>query len=275
MKMCYTDIMEDFTQEYKNFIFSYREYQRMDHNKLKKHMHPFYEILYMVDGAADYVVEDNSYHLEKGDLVLISPANYHFVHSITKAPYKRFVINFLDDFLPEPSLIESVFGKGDFFRLPEGAPIERLLFILKDILPQVPQERSEMLCRNFLTSILISLLNLKGNHPQRVQTVSKSCQELIDYININLTSLQSLDDLANHFFFSKTYLNHMFKREMNISVMQFIRNKKILLAEKLIRSGKKPSEVYLECGFNNYVSFYRAYCHYLGISPADSKIDSK
>jgi len=276
--MCYTVVMENLTQEFKNFIFSYLEYREMDHNKLKLHMHPFYEILYLIDGAVDYVIEDNRYHLEKGDILLINPAYHHFVQRITKAPYARFVINFIDDFLPDPTLVQEIFSKGDkvgaFFHLPPEMATEKLLFLLKDMLGQVKEDRLEMLCRNFLNGILLSLTNLEGTQPKKSDTISQKCRELVDYININLTSLQNLDDLANHFFFSKTYINHIFKKEMGVSVMQFICNKKILLAEKLIRNGRKPSEVYLDCGFSNYVTFYRAYYRYLGINPAETKKDS-
>ena len=268
--------MKTLVQEFKNFIFSYLVYHEMDHNKLKMHMHPFYEILYIVDGAVDYIVEENCYHLEKGDILLIRPAYHHSVQKITKAPYARFVVNFMDSFLTDKHLSENIFNKiggsgGLFFHLPPDSFTEKLLILLKDMLPKTDKNDIEKLCQNFLSSILMSLSSLEGVQQQKATFVSKNCQELVDYININLTSLQTLDDLASHFFFSKTYINYLFKKEMGVSVMHFICNKKILLAEKLIRNGKKPSEIYIDCGFTNYVTFYRAYYRYLGISPAETK----
>ena len=47
----------------------------------------------------------------------------------------------------------------------------------------------------------------------------------------------------------------------------YVRNKKLLLAHRKMRHGKKPTEIYLECGFSSYPSFYRAYIAYFGKKP--------
>ena len=64
---------------------------------------------------------------------------------------------------------------------------------------------------------------------------------------------------------------HLFKSELRVGVMQYVRDKKILLAHQKIRKGEKPTDVYLMCGFSNYPSFYRAYTAYFGTSPKEAK----
>ena len=261
--------MSNFFYSVESFNFSYEVHEKMDTNHFKKHMHAYYEMLFLDGGNIDYVIEDKSYNLKKGDLILINSSYFHFVHSIMQAPYKRYMIQFTDDFLEEQTLIQKIFETSAVFHLSEDSPAVRTLRLLADLWNDVPEQYRKKLCQNMLNTLLFSILSLKGDSPPpMIQSVSKICSELINYINKNLTSLKSLDDLTGCFFFSKTYLSHLFKKEMNISVMQFIRNKKILLAQKLIRAGRKPTEVYEECGFSNYVSFYRAYYHFLGIPPS-------
>ena len=272
--LCYNTVMDDFNYSVDDFIFSYETHKKMDPTHFKKHMHAYYEMLYLDAGEITYVIEDKSYNLKEGNLILIDSAYYHFVHSMQQTPYKRYMIQFTDDFV-DNTRIEEVYKNGAVYQFAENAPVPRLIGLLAELWPIIPPQSRKSLCQNMLNVLLSALISQKAEDvsPPGIKAVSKTCQELNSYINSHLTSLNNLDDLANHFYFSKTYLNHLFKKEMNISVMQFIRNKKILLAQKLIRAGRKPTEVYEECGFTNYVSFYRAYCRFLGESPSARKHD--
>ena len=62
---------------------------------------------------------------------------------------------------------------------------------------------------------------------------------------------------------------------MNIGIMEYVRNKKVLLANRKIKHGKKPTEIYIECGFSNYPSFYRAYSEYFGYPPKTKKVTAQ
>ena len=39
----------------------------------------------------------------------------------------------------------------------------------------------------------------------------------------------------------------------------------------IIESGEKPTEIFAECGFSNYPSFFRAYRAFYGFSPKTRK----
>ena len=104
------------------------------------------------------------------------------------------------------------------------------------------------------------------------QIKNESVNKVIKFINENLTKIQCAEDITNALFFSESYLRAIFKREMGISVMQYVRNKKLLLADRMLRSGKKPTEIYAECGFLNYSSFYRAYLSHFRTSPKTRKM---
>ena len=67
-------------------------------------------------------------------------------------------------------------------------------------------------------------------------------------------------------------LANQFIDEQVAAVRQQVGDKKVLLAHRKIRHGRKPTEIYLECGFSNYPSFYRAYVSYFGHSPREQKV---
>ena len=121
-----------------------------------------------------------------------------------------------------------------------------------------------------IDAMLISLEDAKPD-VDGIIAGEKNFQKILSYINRNLTLIKSVEDIANALFFSKSYIMHLFKSELREGVMQYVRNKKILLAHQKIRKGEKPTEIYTECGFSNYPSFYRAYCAYFGTSPKCAK----
>ena len=263
--------MKEIKADFKNFNFSYLEYREMDIDRLKRHIQPTYEILLVTDGEIDYVIENKSYALKKGDLLLIPPAKYHFVRDITKAPYRRYCFHFSPDFVGDDELVKEVFDRGETFTLPQNSKTEKLVSLLKDLLTEVTQQARFALCKDMLHTVLLSLLVLDKKPKEQAPVVAGNCWKIVDYINVNLTSINNADDIATALFFSKSYLNHLFKKELNISVMQYIRNKKILLAHKMITEGEKPTDVFVKCGFSNYVTFYRAYNQYFGCSPSATK----
>lgn len=46
-------------------------------DEIPLHYHEFYEILFLIDGNLDYIIGDEIYHLQKGDLLFIPPGVFH------------------------------------------------------------------------------------------------------------------------------------------------------------------------------------------------------
>ena len=90
---------------------------------------------------------------------------------------------------------------------------------------------------------------------------------IIEYINANLTTIKNLDDLGQEFFFSKSYINRIFKESTGSSVWDYIVLKRLLLSRTLLQEGKQANIVASECGFSDYSSFYRQFKQRFGISP--------
>lgn len=73
-------------------------YFKISHNKEKHsvpvpfHSHDFYEIYFFVDGNVKYYIEDESYDLTKGDILIIPPGKLHRAVVRTDQPYDRYVL---------------------------------------------------------------------------------------------------------------------------------------------------------------------------------------
>ncbi len=260
----------DFSANFEELLFSHKEYAKMDKTRLKKHIHPFYELLLIERGELEYAVENRYYMLKEGDMLLIRPAQYHFVRRILKAPYRRFCFNFTPEHLTKGEALDALLERGEYFSLRDAAPVLSLLSSLQPLLEHAPAEHTREICRAMLNTVLLSL-DAAANMVAVTETAKDNFQRIVEHIHLNLTKIQRIEDVCESTFFSPSYVSHLFKKELNLGVMQYIRNKRVLLAHQRIVSGEKPTDVYAECGFPNYVTFYRAYLRYFGFSPSSSK----
>lgn len=267
--------MNEFRIENNNIIYTICEYDKMDYQRLKKHMHPFYEILYLTDGEIVYMIEDTEYLVKKGDLLIIDSAKFHYVKDIVRPPYKRICFEFISDFLDNDNLLEDIFSKAPHFILPENSSIPDLLKLIAKSKDNLPHPYHSALCKSTLNLILLSLYDMNNATNTAKRSLSKACNEILTYVNDNLTSITSIDQIASNFFYSKSYISHVFKQEMQVGIMQYVRNKKIILANKLIKLGQRPTEVAKECGYENYISFYRSYVTFFGCPPSEIKTQTK
>ena len=112
-----------------------------------------------------------------------------------------------------------------------------------------------------------SVRSLEANEEKIDEVKNPAVKRMLEYINENLTSIHKVEDVASALFFSDSDTRTLFKQEMKIGIMEYVRSKKVLLAHRKIRHGASPTEIYAECGFSNYTSFYRAYVSQLGHTP--------
>lgn len=120
---------------------------------------------------------------------------------------------------------------------------------------------------NHLNCILIELFDSLNTQSQ-----NRYVNSAIKFINDNITSTITLTDVSNAIYLSKEYTARIFKKEMNMTVTDFILHQKLLLAKDLLTSDemtlKKISE---KLGYQDYNYFSRIFKKHFGISPIKMK----
>lgn len=120
-------------------------------------------------------------------------------------------------------------------------------------------------CRIYM--LLISICRLLKDNAKETTSLPMRIKDIITYINEHITEPITLDMLTERFFVSKYYLLHTFKEYANMSVHQYIVNKRISHAQSLMHGGMQPGDAALACGFNDYAGFYRAFTKQVGVTP--------
>lgn len=92
--------------------------------------------------------------------------------------------------------------------------------------------------------------------------------ESLVYIEKNLKRKINIENVANYVGYSKFYFSRMFKQEMNISVMQYVKERKVMCASESILRGDKILDVAIEYGWESHSGFIKAFKSYYGFSPS-------
>ena len=259
---------EDYSYSGDNLYYKHEISRNMQKDAYSMHSHNMYELLYFVDGDATHVIEDRKYKLKRGDLILIRPSKYHFIQIDSECSYERYDILFSDQTknlvcldmlkdipeiinLVEYSMATEIIKKTDFyFKHFSGADFE-----------------------NVLTSLLNELFYLLTVTPATEKTdapkvTSATISKALSYINTNLSTITDVDEVAKSCFVSESYLFRLFKKELKQTPAKYLNSKRLLLAERLINEGQKPTAVYEACGFSDYTTFYRNYRAFFGKPPS-------
>lgn len=262
-------MQQEYSYNGKNLFYKHEISKNLSKDAYSMHSHNMYELLYFVSGNATHVIEDRKYKLKRGDLVLIRPPKYHFVQIDSECDYERYDILFdgktvnidslkLLDALPEIINLEEygmateIIRKTDFyFKHFSGEDFEKIL-----------------------TSLLNELFYLLSVTPATDMTdapkvTSSTLSQALAYINDNLTTLTGVEEVAQRCFVSESYLFRLFKQELKQTPARYISTKRLLLAERMINEGKRPTAVYESCGFSDYTTFYRNYRAFFGCAPSE------
>ena len=227
--------------------------------------------MFITEGESEYVIENRRYSIKKGDVLLIKGGSYHYKHRVIKSPSGIYCLGFMPDKIDNGVIAEKIFENGEHFSVGTDSALAELLSAAKKKLQKSKNNASHFI-KTITESLVLILSDLDINEEKTPEVKNKNVQRMLDFIKENLSYIHSVSDIASAMFFSGSYTRTLFKAEMGIGIMEYVRNKKVLLAHRKIRHGKKPSEIYTECGFSNYTSFYRAYVAYFGRPPRMQKI---
>ena len=261
-------MIPNYVAETDRLIFRHHVSKNIPCDTYSMHTHNTYELIYFLDGDATHVIEDRKYKLKKGDLILIRPFHYHFIQIDSQADYERYDILFDAEkhgveglsLLPESmevislagnTIAQDIFQKCDLYHKKCDTPtFERLL-------------------SHLLSELFYNISLFPQSQSEEVSTVSPLVSEVLRYINENLSEPISMQEIAGRLFVSESYLFRLFKRELHQTPKRYVMEKRLLMAQKMLSTGGRPTEICETCGFGDYSSFYRSYTAFFGHAPSE------
>lgn len=246
------------------YLLTYKKRKMTDGLSIESHCHAQYEMIAVLEGEVSIVSNGNQSSLSGGDMIIIPPLVYHTVKANGDVDYRR--VTLLFDICAVPPVLRERF-------LARTAEVHATSFCDLTALKKYAPLAEKPLYRPLIESILIQLFYAYTESKAGVNRniVDAFLQRTAEYIDEHLCEKMVLDDLALHAARSQSSLCHLFKKKMGISVKQYVLEKRMALASKMLREGIPPTDVATAIGYENYSNFYRIYQKHFGLAPSKEK----
>ena len=250
------------------------------------HINQCYEIYIFISGKADYMVENVSYPLQKGDIIVINPYQVHKVNLHCTDSYERFYflvpVNAFEHLKINPlTLLKKKYSESNILRL--SMDMKNIIINLLYKMSRFAQQDSETaelmflgLFYEFLSRISYEKKdNNSGMLSESSNNIPQLIKNILDYIAMNFTDIKSVTELAEHFNISLPYLSSLFKKSTGTTIKSYIKMMKVAYAKELMDYGKDPTQACYDSGFDDYSHFIQVFKETTGSTPGQYRKEIK
>ena len=242
------------------------------------HYHDFHKVIIFLSGKAAYHIEGKSYYLKPWDILLVNRHAIHKPEIDFSVPYERFVLWIRDDIKSTELLRcfqKAIDRSYNLIRLDSDTQ-EKLKQLLYELEAALKDKKfgSELLGSALFTQFMVYVnrifLEKQYIYDTRSYSSDSQIEELLRYINHNLTEDLSIETLARKYYLSKYHMMRKFKEETGYTIHNYIISKRLLLARTKISEGTPIRKAAQLSGFSDYTTFSRAYKKQFGTAPSQT-----
>ncbi|MDO5397660.1 MAG: AraC family transcriptional regulator [bacterium] len=238
------------------------------------HCHNLYEIYYLASGKRTMMVEQKIYDLYPGDVLLLLPDVLH--KGAGTDPHEKFGMEFSKHFLEcffTDYLQQEILKCFKYAILHLDTEIrEQFEALYKKMYSEY--KNGELYAVSIADILLLLNRAGKRNPPQECRfrqyapNASERVNAVISYIEGNFANIKSIEEIAEHTYLNKSYMCRLFKKETNMTVMNYLYNFRIQQSCEMLRSVDSSVEcIARSCGFENTSHFIKMFKSMLGCTP--------
>ena len=214
------------------------------------------------EGKADFFHKSGTIHLKAHDLLVMCPGEK--IHYIAQTPWSIQWVGLYGQTVQRYMELLSIDGANPIIKVGEYYEMERLL----DDLYQQIGEKSEYArcCQIALIYRFFSLLLEDARHKLNVD-IAESAKRIIDY---NFEKKITMQNIAQTLYLSPEYLTRQFSDRYQISPKEYLIEKRIESAKKLLREcTANIMEISNSVGYSDPLYFSRLFKNKTGLSPTE------
>lgn len=262
----------------KNTIPIINDYNNTYHHKLKigdflisentitenypLHQHDYFELEYITDGNGVHIVNGETFDVKKGDVLFITPFDYHgYKNSDLKTITCHF---YAKDLSFDVSRFLSVLSADTIENASDDVK-SNFKYLIKTF--KQKDKFAELKLKNTLELILIDLFAQKL--PNQKVTSYDKITEAIGYTNLNFRNSITLEQIEKKFGIAPSHFCREFKKRTGKNFVEYITEKRLLYAKRLLKGGSKAVDVCFESGFGSVRNFNRSFKKFFGITPCE------
>ncbi|MCX7711083.1 MAG: AraC family transcriptional regulator [Clostridia bacterium] len=261
-------------------FFIERQRTTSNFNMPGNHYHNAYEIYYLLEGERLYFIKDKTYHVRKGDLVVIDAYELHKTIDAGVPAVDRILINFkresLGFLLPhtqDADLLSCFHKKVNILKL----DVDEQNFIQALLSKMLAENQLNSIESGLYTKLLLAeLLIFLRRHMERNVEIQheflnpqhKKISEMVEYINLNYSNRLTLASLSEHFYLSSFHLSRIFKKLTGFSLIEYLNHVRTQQACKLLTGTRMSiTDIAEKVGFESITHFGRTFKSIVGLTP--------
>lgn len=244
------------------------------------HYHDYYEIVfYLGEEDCPYRDGDTVYTLHRGDVAFYRMFNNHIIDCEYNEGHVRCNIGMepriLGNYSKRAANLYLMFSDQNphypIFHL-EEEKLEKYLQLMEEFQQLQNTPGQQIIASAILHHILgllycdMGLESIQGSaNLQHIRLIGS----ILHYIEENLSEPLSLQDIAQQYNYSVTYISKLFKNVTGSSLVSYIIEKRISRARHLMYENLEIMQIAEQVGYRNYSNFYKAFKKATGISPEE------
>jgi len=253
--------------------FGYGERYRGSVKKLKyeikSHIHQFSEIVYVMEGALDAVIDGKEYSIHPGEIAVITPFQMHDLSS--KDVVKFYMCVFTNNCVPNYHV------DVDFFHNRERSVFKATDSIkaqINDVIREFehPYHVSDNLVPRKIKAMFYTVFSEFTSQVPNIIGTKKSdvLSSLFLYVNAHYKEKITLKDVGKALGYNPKYLSQCLGALPNMSFPTILNSLRTDHAKYLLLSSDfKIIDIAYECGFESEQSFHRAFLKIAGMTPGE------
>ncbi|MDU4883988.1 MAG: AraC family transcriptional regulator [Clostridium celatum] len=242
------------------------------------HFHPFTEIFFITHGNGIMEIDSIDVSVKEGDLIIINPNCPHTEKSsynrMDQLEYIVFAINNLalaNKSLPQLNGDDSNPTYYKIMNLNNNKSV--ILYYLNTLVHEVEEKKVnyELACKSILTLFIIYISRntesnlLIADNPEKLNI---ECVKIKNYIDSHYSENITLDILSNLSYVNKFHLVHLFTKQMGISPINYLINRRIEESKNLLTTTNYSiRDISTIVGFSNSSYFSQMFKKFTGYSP--------
>ena len=249
------------------------------------HRHNYFTIIWSITATGKHIVDFNEYPLEPYDIFFVSPDQVHQI--ITDPKPSGYVILFTSEFLEKNSIRHDFIANLKLFKKSdETPPLQPSANMIKTLKPFAEhmlnafQARGDMFMESIGAYLKLFLIECNGHcslfpgtNTQTIEVGKTIVKNFKTIVEQNYNRSHQVKFYADSLNVTPNYLNEVIKSSINVSAKDFIQNRLILEAKRMIVfTDKSGKEIGFDLGFEDPSHFSKFFKSNTGQSLQDFKV---
>lgn len=244
-------------------------------------IHDFYEFVFIEQGKLLCTIDEQTTTLEENNIFLIPANTKHYYSTAPKTSATALIVCFkchstLINILSKKTIQVEQTKPILNAILQEAKQTFKFPFEKKLILKENAKLGSQQLIENYIETLLIKLIQTQTYNTHEIQIVQNNTEvkksiveEVKKLIESNLYGKITLSQISKQTYYSKTYLNEIFKEQTGQTIMSFSQRLKIQEGKKLLKKGRSISEIADSLCFESPHYFSKVFKKHTGMTPSE------